>query len=824
MGKKAKRKLKQVEDFVSEKIIKQNLEDIFGDRFGRYSKYIIQDRAIPDVRDGLKPVQRRILYAMYKLGMFSNKPYKKSARIVGEVIGKYHPHGDTSVYDAMVRMSQDFKSRLPLIDMHGNNGSIDGDPAAAMRYTGARLSLYAETLLEDLNKKTVGFVPNFDDEEYEPTVLPAKFPNLFVNGSSGISAGYATEIPPHNVGEMIKATIYRLEHPTCTLKDLLKIVKGPDFPTGGIVQGIHGIETAYKTGRGKILVKAKTEIIEERKMYQLIITEIPYDVNKANLVKKMSEVYVKKNIDGILDIRDESDREGLRIVVDIRKNVNPEDIRNFFFQSTELQINYNFNIVAIANKRPLQLGLVEYLDYYIAHQKDVVINRSNFELNAAKKRLHIVEGLISMVSILDSVIKTIRNSKNKKDAIENLVSHYEFTFEQAEAIVNLQLYRLTNTDIFALEKEKDDLNQLIDRLNLILSSEEELVNQIIIELKKTLAKIDSPRKTVIEEEIEDIKVEVKELIAKEEVVIILTKDGYVKRLTPRSYANNEETKLKEDDFVVATYEIYTTDVLLLFTNYGNYVYLPVAKIPEVKHKDLGYHVSTLVNIEAAEELIYSIPIDDFEKNRRFLITTKNGFIKQTQVSHYYATRYSRALRATRLRDDDEVVSVDITAEENPEVVVATMDGYVNRYDSSEIPEMAIASVGVKAIELKSRPKDKVVGGFYIDEKDILVLLSKNNNVKRLRRDEIIKGRKNNVGKQYIQMMKTVDNSVISASIVRHKNANLDLDAYIDSDEGYEKIDYSDIRLATSATGRKISSKKVKSPTRLYIVRNNNDFV
>ncbi|HHX00796.1 MAG TPA: DNA gyrase subunit A, partial [Acholeplasmataceae bacterium] len=320
MGKKAKRKLKQVEDFVSEKIIKQNLEDIFGDRFGRYSKYIIQDRAIPDVRDGLKPVQRRILYAMYKLGMFSNKPYKKSARIVGEVIGKYHPHGDTSVYDAMVRMSQDFKSRLPLIDMHGNNGSIDGDPAAAMRYTEARLSLYAETLLEDLNKKTVGFVPNFDDEEYEPTVLPAKFPNLFVNGSSGISAGYATEIPPHNVGEMIKATIYRLEHPTCTLKDLLKIVKGPDFPTGGIVQGIHGIETAYKTGRGKILVKAKTEIIEERKMYQLIITEIPYDVNKANLVKKMSEVYVKKNIDGILDIRDESDREGLRIVVDIRKN------------------------------------------------------------------------------------------------------------------------------------------------------------------------------------------------------------------------------------------------------------------------------------------------------------------------------------------------------------------------------------------------------------------------------------------------------------------------------------------------------------------------
>lgn len=824
MNSNANDKLKQVEKFVNEKIIKQNLEDIFGDRFGKYSKYIIQDRAIPDVRDGLKPVQRRILYAMYKLGMFSNRPYKKSARIVGEVIGKYHPHGDSSVYDAMVRMSQDFKSRLPLIDMHGNNGSIDGDPAAAMRYTEARLSKYAEVLLEDLNKKTVGFVPNFDDEEYEPTVLPAKFPNLFVNGSSGISAGYATEIPPHNVGEMIEATIYRLENPNCTLKDLLKIVKGPDFPTGGIVQGIEGIENAYKTGKGKILIKAKTEIVEEKKMYKLIISEIPYDVNKANLVKKMSEIYVKKNIDGILDIRDETDKEGLRIVVDIRKDVNPEDIRNFFFQTTELQINYTFNIVAIANKRPLQLGLIEYLDYYIDHQKDVVINRSNFELNAAKKRLHIVEGLISMVSILDSVIKTIRSSKNKKDAIENLVSNYEFSYEQAEAIVNLQLYRLTNTDIVALEKEKEDLKILINRLELILSSEEELVKQIISELKVTLDNINVPRKTVIETHIEDVKVEVKELIPKEEVVVMLTKDGYIKRLTPRSYASNEETKLKDNDFVVATYEIYTTDVLLLFTNYGNYVYLPVAKIPEVKHKDLGYHVSTLVNIEAVEELIYSTTISDFDREIKVLITTKNGFIKQTPIKEYYATRYSRALRATRLRDDDEVVSVDLTYEKNPEVVVVTKEGYINRYDSSEIPEMAIASVGVKSIELKNRPDDQVVGGFYFDEKDILVLLSKNNNLKRLRRDEITKGRKNNVGKQYVQMMKTVDNSIISSSVIRHKNANLDLDAYIDSDEGYEKIDYSLIRLATSATGKKINSTKVKSPTRLYIVRNNNDLI
>jgi topoisomerase-4 subunit A len=823
MNKAKKTKVnKKIDDFINEKIIQENLEDIFGDRFGRYSKYIIQDRAIPDVRDGLKPVQRRILYAMYKLGMFSNKPFKKSARIVGEVIGKYHPHGDTSVYDAMVRMSQDFKTRLPLIEMHGNNGSIDGDSAAAMRYTEARLSIYSEYLLEDINKKTVGFVPNFDDEEYEPTVLPAKFPNLFVNGASGISAGYATEIPPHNIGEIIEATIYKLDHPDASLKDLLKIVQGPDFPTGGIVQGIDGIINAYKTGRGKIIVKAKTEIVEEQKINKLIITEIPYDVNKANLVKKMSEVYVKKNIDGILDVRDETDREGLRIVVDIRKDVNPEDIRNFFFQTTELQINYHFNIVAIANKRPLELGLSEYLDYYIIHQKDVVINRSNFELNAAKKRLHIVDGLISMVSILDAVIRTIRNSNNKKDAIENLVSNYEFTYEQAEAIVMLQLYRLTNTDIFALQKEKEELNELINRLTAILSSEDELIKQIKSELQATLKKINVPRKTVIESEIEDVKVEVKELIAKEDVVVMLTKDGYIKRLTPKAYANGDETKLKDGDFIVASYEVTTLDVMLFFTDRGNYVYLPVSKIPDVKHKDLGYHISTLVNIEAVEKIIFSVPIDDFDKDRYLLLTTKNGFIKRTHVRHLYATRYSRALRATKLRDDDVVVSVDISSEKNPDVVVVTADGYINKYSSSEIPEMAVSAVGVKAIELKSRPKDRVVGGHYFDEKDLLVVLSANNSIKRFRYDEIIMGRKNNVGKQYITMMKTVNNNLISSSVIHKKNANLDLDSYINGEEGYEKLDFSDLRTATSATGKKINSKKVKTPISLVIVRNNND--
>ena len=476
----------KIANFAEEKILQDNIENLFGERFGRYSKYIIQDRALPDCRDGLKPVQRRILYAMYKLGMFPKTPYKKSARIVGEVIGKYHPHGDTSVYEAMVRMSQSFKMLLPLVDMHGNNGSIDGDGAAAMRYTEARLSVYADYLLKDLNKHTVNFVPNFDDEELEPVVLPSRFPNLLVNGATGIAAGYATEMPPHNVGEIINAIIYRINKPDCSLSEIMKIVQGPDFPTGGIVQGIDEIKKAFKTGRGKIVVKSRSEIVEAKNINQIIVTEIPYGVNKAQLVKKMTDVVSEKAVDGVIDIRDESDREGLRIVIDLKKDANAEDIRNFFLRTTDLQINYSYNNVCIYNKRPVLMGLLELLDSYIEHQKEIITNRSNYDLNIAKKRLHIVEGLITMVSILDAVIQTIRSSANKKDAKENIMANYHFTEEQAEAIVMLQLYRLTNTDIVALTKEKDDLNNKITELNEILSNEKALLRVIKSELLDTL--------------------------------------------------------------------------------------------------------------------------------------------------------------------------------------------------------------------------------------------------------------------------------------------------------------------------------------------------
>ncbi|MDD3383005.1 MAG: DNA topoisomerase IV subunit A, partial [Bacilli bacterium] len=798
--------LKKISTHIEESIIRENLEDIVGERFGRYSRYIIQDRAIPDVRDGLKPVQRRILFAMYKLGIFSNKPFKKSARIVGEVIGKYHPHGDTSVYEAMVRMSQDFKYRLPLIEMHGNNGSIDGDPAAAMRYTEVRLSKYAEYLLNDINKKTVGFIPNFDDEEYEPTVLPSKYPNLLVNGTTGISAGYATDIPPHNVTEIINAVIFRINNPKSNLEEIMHIVQGPDFPTGGIVQGLDGIKNAYKTGRGKIILKAKTEIVEEKNLNKIIISEIPYDVNKSVLVKKMSEVYVAKNVDGIIDIRDESDRTGLRIVVDIKKDANSEFIRNFFFKTTDLQINYNFNMVAINQKKPMTMGILDLLDAYIEHEKQIITNRSNYELKFSQKRLHIVDGLIAMVSILDSVIQTIRNSANKKDAKDNLVAKYDFSEDQAEAIVMLQLYRLTNTDIYSLKDEKEKLEEYINKLKQILSNEASLLLVIKKELLKTLENLKQDRKSVIEHDIEEVKVEVNELIAKEDVVILLTNDGYIKRLSVKAYNINEPTKLKEEDIIIAKYDATTLDTLLLFTNKGNYVYLPIQKIPEVKHKDLGYNVSTLVKIDLDEKVIFSTPISDFNSDLYVIFATKNGLIKRTPISDLVADRYSRALKATKIRKGDVLVSVDLCPAKEAEVVVITKEGYINRYDAEEISIMAPPSFGVKSIELKNRVHDEVVAGRYVDKKDIVTLLTSKGAIKRLKVEEIVKGRKNNVGKLYIETSKNGKNYIQDACVIRKKNISEELDCYISCAKGFLPIEFSILKSSTPANGKKTSLK------------------
>ena len=813
---------KKMEKFVEEYLV-ENFENIMGDRFGRYSKYIIQDRALPDVRDGLKPVQRRIIYGMSDLGCTPGTPYKKSARIVGEVMGKYHPHGDTAVYDAMVRMSQTFKILLPLIDMHGNNGSIDGDPAAAMRYTEARMSVFSELMLEDLGKRTVGFVPNFDDEELEPIVLPSKFPNILVNGASGISAGYATEIPPHNPGEVIDAAIYRINNPNSTTEELMQFVKGPDFPTGAIVQGLEGLKSAYETGRGKVIVRSKYEIDKSKIEPRIIITEIPFDVNKAVLLRKMSDVIQLKGIEGIKMIRDESSRQGLRIVIDLRRDVNPDNIINFLLKQTDLQTSYNFNMVAISQGRPLQMGLVDILDAYITHQKEVITNRCNYDLEKSLKRLEIVKGLISMVSILDSVIATIRNSKNKADAKENIISKYGFTDIQAEAIVMLQLYRLTNTDIFALRTEQKELEQSIKQLKHILSSETALQKTIIAELSRVKEIVNIERKTQIEHEVEEVEVKTEEFIAKEDVMLLITHDGYLKRLSKKAFlATTEPTKLKDGDVITDIYETSTTDTLIQFTDKGNYIFLPIHKIPEVKHKDLGFHVSTLIGMETNEKVIFSFPVDDFNKERYVLLATASGLIKRIKLSSLYVTRYSKALKATKIKDDDYVVSADVVTGSNYEVVIATKDGYMNRYDASEVSIIEPASFGVKSIELKSRPNDYVVGAKYVSEKDIVLLLTNRGNIKRLRPEEINKGKKNNVGKMYLKTVKSNMHEAIDLEVIHGKNANSDLASYIFCEKGYVEIDYTLLRTAIADNGKKFVSNNNGKPYEIVICRNGND--
>ena len=610
------------------------LEEVIGDRFGRYSKYIIQDRAIPDARDGLKPVQRRILYAMHVEGNTHEKGFRKSAKTVGNVIGNYHPHGDTSVYDAMVRMSQDWKVRNVLIEMHGNNGSMDGDPPAAMRYTEARLSAIASELLLDIDKRTVDFIPNFDDTSSEPTVLPATFPNLLVNGSTGISAGYATDIPPHNLREVIDAVIYRMDHPGCSVDKLMEFVPGPDFPTGGIIQGIDGIKKAYETGKGKVIVRSKADIETVRGgKQQIVITEVPYDVNKANMVKKIDELRLDRKVEGITEVRDETDRTGLRIVIELRKDADAEGVLNYLYKYSDLQITYHFNMVAIHQRRPQLMGLREMLDAYVDHRKDVITKRSQFDLQKAQDRAHIIDGLVKALSILDEVIAIIRASKDKRDAKNNLMAKFEFTEPQAEAIVSLQLYRLTNTDITALRKEAEELAQLIEELTAILSDEKKLISVIKKELRDIQKRISDPRRTKIEAEIAEIKINLEALIASEDVIVTVTKEGYVKRTSQRSYAasNGQDYGMKDSDRILAQLDMNTKDVLLLFTNKGNYLFCPVHELPDIRWKDIGQHIANIIPIERDESIIAAISVDDFEKEHYSLIYDEKWYGEKDRI-------------------------------------------------------------------------------------------------------------------------------------------------------------------------------------------------
>lgn len=720
------------------------LEEVMGDRFGRYSKYIIQERALPDIRDGLKPVQRRILFAMNKDGNTFDKGFRKSAKSVGNIMGNYHPHGDSSIYDAMVRMSQDWKLREVLVEMHGNNGSMDGDPPAAMRYTEARLSKLSGEMLADIEKNTVDLVWNFDDTEKEPTVLPARYPNLLVNGSTGISAGYATEIPTHNLAEVIDGTVYMIDHPQASLDKLMEFIPGPDFPTGGILQGKDEIKKAYETGRGKVILRSKTAIesIKGNKQ-QIVITEIPYEVNKATLVKKMDEIRLNKKIDGIAEVRDESDRTGLQIVVELKKDANAQGILNYLFKNTELQINYNFNMVAIDHMTPHQVGLKDILSSYIEHRKQVITKRSQFDLEKAQRRQHIVEGLMKALSILDEVIATIRESKDKKDAKHNLVQMFQFTEEQAEAIVTLQLYRLTNTDITELRRESQELIALITELNKILSNDKELFSVMKKELREVKKKYASSRLTMIEDEIEEIKIDTQVLVAQEDVIVSVTREGYVKRTSLRSYSASkpEEIGMREGDYLLYAGELNTLDHLLLVTNKANVIYRPVHELPDLKWKDAGEHISqTIVNLAVDESILAVFPYQKIDSEKTFVFISKNGLIKQTRMTDFepWRTYKSRPLSGMKLKaSEDELVAVYLEKEQtNRDVFLVTHQGMGLRYPLTEVPVVGTKAAGVKSINLKE--EDYVVNGLLVlAEGDTpIVIVSQRGAVKRMLAQEI----------------------------------------------------------------------------------------
>lgn len=728
--------MKKTESTVQHRqIIETPLEEIMGDRFGSYSKYIIQDRALPDARDGLKPVQRRILYAMYTDGNRFDKGYRKSAKTVGLVIGNYHPHGDTSVYDAMVRMSQDWKIRSPQIDMQGNNGSIDDDPAAAMRYTEARLSKISEYLLMDIEKDTVSWSLNFDDTDYEPTVLPARYPNLLVNGITGIAAGYATNIPPHNLGEVIDAVIYRIQFPNSSVEELMEYVQGPDFPTGGIVQGKQGIIDAFTTGRGKIMVRSKTEIVQAKTCQQIIITEIPYEVVKSNMVKKIDDVRLNKKIDGIMDVRDESDRNGLRVVVDIKKDADAKLILNYLFKNTDLQVSYNYNVIAIVNKRPMQMGLAQMLDAFIAHREEVVVRRCQFDLKKKQQRCHILDGLIQAISVLDEVIALIRSSKDKADSKNRLMERFSFTEAQAEAIVTMRLYRLSNTDVTLLKEEHDTLEREISELKEILANDKLLKRLIIKECKEVKKEFPTQRLTRIEAEIEEIVIDKVSMIASEQVMFTLSKDGYAKRVSLRSYnaANDAATGVKEGDRLIGSCEVNTLDHILFFTNRGTYGYLNVYEAEEAKWKDIGSHINNAIRISGEEKLTDAYVLKSFATHAYIITVTKNGMIKKTAVHEYEVSRNNKTMANMKLADQDEAIA-SLLAYEGDEVLLCSKNGYMTRYPISLIPMTAPKSKGVKAMNLV---EDQICSAcIYHNDTAQLLVVSDQGAMKRLKMSDI----------------------------------------------------------------------------------------
>jgi len=752
-----------------------SLEDIMGERFGRYSKYIIQERALPDIRDGLKPVQRRILYSMNKDGNTFDKGYRKSAKSVGNIMGNFHPHGDSSIYDAMVRMSQDWKNREILVEMHGNNGSMDGDPPAAMRYTEARLSEIASYLLADIEKKTVPFAWNFDDTEKEPTVLPAAFPNLLVNGATGISAGYATDIPPHNLAEVIDAVVYMIDHPTAKLEKLMEFLPGPDFPTGAIIQGADEIKKAYETGKGRVVVRSRCDI-EQLKggKKQIIVTEIPYEVNKAVLVKKIDDVRVNNKLPGIAEVRDESDRTGLRIAIELKKDSDEQTILNYLYKYTDLQINYNFNMVAIDNFTPRQVGLQKILSSYIAHRREIIIARSKFDKEKAEKRLHIVEGLIRVISILDAVIALIRASENKSDAKQNLKISYDFSEEQAEAIVTLQLYRLTNTDIVTLENEEAALREQIQTLAAIIGDERTMFNLMKKELREVKKQFGNPRLSELQVQAETIEIDTASLIVEEETFVSVTKAGYIKRTGPRSFnaSTLEEMGKRDDDQLIFLQNAKTTQHLLLFTNLGNVIYRPVHELTDIRWKDIGEHLSqTLMNFDTNEEVIFAELVENFDEGTYFAVT-KFGQIKRVERKEFapWRTYKSKSTKYAKLKDDEDVV-ITVSPVVLDDIMLITEKGYALRFNIEEVPVVGAKAAGVKAVNLKD---DDVVVAAFISNTSSVYLLTHRGSLKRMATEEIPVTSRAKRGLQVLRELKAKPHRVFVAGPVLTVQGDFDL--------------------------------------------------
>lgn len=679
------------------------IEEIFADRFARYSKYIIQDRALPDVRDGLKPVQRRVVYSMNKEGNTFAKQFRKSAKTVGNVIGNYHPHGDTSVYDAMVRMSQDWKVNQPLIIMHGNNGSIDGDSAAAMRYTEAKMSKYAELMIVDIDEETVNQIPNFDDTELEPTVLPTRIPNLLINGASGISAGYATDIPPHNPQEVIKAAIYLNENKAATLDEIMKIMPGPDLPTGAIIQGLDGIKQAYETGRGKVVIKSTVRIEKSN----IIVTAIPYEVNKSTLLQKIDLIRINKKIDGIKEIIDQSDQHALEIVISCQKDANVEMILNYLLKNTDLQKNYSFNMIAINNKRPQQMGVIPILNAFLKHREDVIIRRSEYRLKKANSKLHVLDGMIEAVLNLDRVIEIIRASKDKNSSKENLIAEFKFSKEQAEAVVMMQLYRLSNTDITNLRETVEELNGEVNILNKILTSDKVRNKLISSELNEVLDKIDHPRKTVLGEEIEEIVINQRDLIKLEKTMISVSKLGYIKRANVRSYmASGELSSCQEGDLIINNILTNTRAFILVFFSDGTYVNVPAHEIEETKWKDVGKHISSIAKINDSVSVIGAIATDNFTDYSDVISVSKNGYYTKMQFKDLESNKLKHKIQWVKAKKDDEIVSVDFVKSGQvsqvmfDDVIFITNLGRYVKYKRSDLEAFNLKRTGLKLIKLR----------------------------------------------------------------------------------------------------------------------------